>query len=82
MFNSEFFDDVARKLSSTLPSAMSGLRSDVEKTFKNVLQQTFNKLDLVTREEFDVQAEVLAQTRMKLEKLLQQVENIEKRQQA
>lgn len=78
MITTEFLDDLAQKLTGVLPSAVTSLRSDMEKTIRGILQQTFTKLDLVTREEFDVQAEVLAQTRIKLEKLLQQVEALEK----
>ncbi|MFI4954320.1 MAG: accessory factor UbiK family protein [Gammaproteobacteria bacterium] len=78
MLKNDFFDDLAHRLTNSLPSAFTELRSDAEKTFRNILQQTFTKLDLVTREEFDVQAEVLAQTRIKLDKLLQQVADLEK----
>lgn len=77
MLKNEFFDDLAHRLTSSLPTAFTELRSDAEKTFRNILQQTFAKLDLVTREEFDVQTEVLAQTRSKLEKLLQQIAELE-----
>ena len=49
--------------------ALSELQQDVEKNLRTVLQATLSKLDLVTREEFDVQARVLARTREKLDKL-------------
>jgi BMFP domain-containing protein YqiC len=78
MLKPDFFDDLAHKLTNSLPSAVTELRTDAEKTFRSILQQTFAKLDLVTREEFDVQAEVLAQTRIKLEKLMKQVDELEK----
>jgi BMFP domain-containing protein YqiC len=78
MLKSEHLDDLANKLTNALPSAFGELKADMEKTFRSILQQTFAKLDLVTREEFDVQAEVLAQTRLKLEKLMKEVEALEK----
>ena len=79
MFKPEFFDDLAHKLSNALPSALGECKADMEKTFHSILQQTFAKLDLVTREEFDVQMEVLAQTRLKLEKLMEHVQELEKK---
>lgn len=74
----EFIDSLTERLTSALPSGLADFRADAEKTIRSILQQTFAKLDLVTREEFDVQAEVLAHTRQKLEALIQQVEALEK----
>ena len=69
MLDPKLFDDLARRLSATLPSGARELQQDVEKNLRTVLQATLSKLDLVTREEFDVQARVLARTREKLDKL-------------
>jgi BMFP domain-containing protein YqiC len=69
MLDSKLFDDLARRLSEALPSGARELQQDVEKNLRTVLQASLSKLDLVTREEFDVQARVLARTREKLEKL-------------
>jgi BMFP domain-containing protein YqiC len=74
----EFIDQLTERLTSALPSGLADFRADAEKTFRNILQQTFAKLDLVTREEFDVQTAVLAHTREKLETLIKQVEELEK----
>ena len=74
----EFIDQLTERLTSALPSGLADFRADEEKTFRNILQQTFAKLDLVTREEFDVQTAVLAHTREKLEALIKQVEELEK----
>ena len=52
---------------------------DLDKHFKELLKSTLNKLNLVTREEFDVQTRVLAKTREKLEALKKQVEELENR---
>ena len=78
MQKTEFIDQLTERLTSALPSGLADFRADAEKTFRNILQQTFAKLDLVTREEFDVQTAVLAHTREKLETLIKQVEELEK----
>ncbi|MBC7984133.1 MAG: accessory factor UbiK family protein [Candidatus Obscuribacterales bacterium] len=62
-------DDLAKRLASALPEGISHLRSDIEKNFRAVLQSGLTRLDLVTRQEFDVQAGVLKRTREKLEQL-------------
>ena len=51
---------------------------DLEKHFRELIKSTLNKLNLVTREEFDVQARVLAKTRAKLEELEKQLAELEK----
>ena len=61
-----FLDDLARKLSESVPPQLQALKSDMEANFKSVLQAGLNRLDLVTRQEFDVQAGVLARTREKI----------------
>ena len=62
-------DDLAKKLADAIPDGVKQAKSDMEKTFHSILQSAFAKLDLVTREEFDVQAAVLVKTRRKLEAL-------------
>ena len=62
-------DDLARRLVDTLPGGLKALQADAEQNFRAVLQAGLARLDLVTREEFDVQAAVLKRTREKLEAL-------------
>jgi len=62
-------DDLAKKLAAAVPDGLQHLRADLEKNFRSVLQSGLAKLDLVTRQEFDVQAGVLKRTREKLEQL-------------
>ena len=62
-------EDLVKKLFSSLPKNVQLLEEDVKQQFKEVLQSTFAHLDLVTREEFDVQLKVLAKTREKVEHL-------------
>jgi ubiquinone biosynthesis accessory factor UbiK len=64
-----FIDDLARRLSAAVPPGVAALRRDLEDNFKAVLQAGLSRLDLVSRQEFDVQAAVLRRTREKLEAL-------------
>ena len=77
MINTKFIDDLARQISRSIPTGVKTLQEDVEKNVRNLLQGTFARLDLVTREEFDVQSRVLARTREKLEQLERQVAELE-----
>ena len=62
-FDPKFFEDLAKRLSEAVPPQLAALKNDLEVNFKSVLQAGLAKLDLVTRQEFDVQAGVLARTR-------------------
>ena len=69
-------DELARRLSNLVPPGMrpsDELRDELQQNFKSVLQAGLGKLELVTREEFDVQRAVLARTREKLEALERQL---------
>jgi len=62
-------DDLAQRLSESLPKGLQALQVDINRNLRTSLEGGLAKLDLVTREEFDVQAAVLARTREKLERL-------------
>ena len=62
-------DELARRLSSLVPPGLREGRQELQQNFKSVLQAGLGKLDLVTREEFEVQRAVLARTRERLEAL-------------
>lgn len=79
MINSNFFDELAKNLTGLIPESLRVVQRDMEKNFRAVLQSSFTKLDLVTREEFEVQMKVLARTREKLEELEKQVTLLEAR---
>ncbi len=79
MFDPKAIEDIATKLSGALPPGLSQIKDEMEKSFRAILQSALDKLDLVTREEFDVQKGVLAKTRSKLEALEKQVAELEKR---
>jgi BMFP domain-containing protein YqiC len=69
LMDPRFIDDLARKLSAAVPQSVANIRRDLEDNFKAVLQSALARMDLVTRQEFDVQAGVLRRTREKLEAL-------------
>ena len=66
-------DELARRLSNLVPPGLREGREDLQQNFKSVLQAGLGKLDLVTREEFDVQRAVLLRTREKLDALEQRL---------
>ncbi len=73
----ESIENIARKLAEAVPEGLRAMREDLENNFRSVLRSSLNKLDLVTREEFEVQEAVLAKTREKLEALEARLEDIE-----
>lgn len=74
----ESIENIARKLAEAVPEGLRSVREDLESNFRSVLRASLAKLDLVTREEFEVQEAVLAKTRQKLEALEARLEDIEK----
>ena len=82
MIDLDQLDDLARRLSSLVPPGLRGesaseLRAELQQNFRAVLQAGLNRLDLVTREEFEVQRAVLLRTREKLEQLERAVSGME-----
>ncbi|HEX7012297.1 MAG TPA: accessory factor UbiK family protein [Steroidobacteraceae bacterium] len=77
-----FIDDLAKRLAAAVPPGLVALRRDLEDNFKAVLQSALARLDLVSRQEFDVQAAVLRRTREKLEALEARLESLERRESA
>jgi BMFP domain-containing protein YqiC len=59
-------NEIAKRLLASLPAAVRGAQVDLENNFRVVLRSTLGKLDLVTRDEFDVQTKVLERTRARL----------------
>jgi BMFP domain-containing protein YqiC len=79
MIDLNHIDDLARRLSSLVPPSMREGREELQQNFKAVLQSGLSRLDLVTREEFDVQRTVLLRTREMLDALERQVQVLEAR---
>ena len=69
MIDLNHIDDLARRLSNLVPPGLRESQEELQQTFKSALQSGLSRLDLVTREEFDVQRAVLLRTREKLEAL-------------
>jgi BMFP domain-containing protein YqiC len=79
IMDTRFIDELAKRLSAAVPSSVDALRRDLESNFKAVLQSGLAKLDLVTRQEFDVQANVLQRTREKCEGLQARLQALEEK---
>ncbi len=79
MLDAKLLDDIARRLNDAIPAAARELQDDLEKNLRAATQSVFSRLDLVTREEFDVQCKVLARSRAKIEQLERQVAELEAR---
>jgi BMFP domain-containing protein YqiC len=79
MIDPKILDDLSKRLAETLPPGIRQLQADLERNFHALLQAAFARMDLVTRQEFDVQQGVLARTRAKLEALEKQVAELEAR---
>jgi hypothetical protein len=79
MVDSKIIEDLAREISAGIPAGVKLMQADLEKNIHTLLQGALAKLDLVTREEFDVQTRVLARSREKLERLEQAVAGLENR---
>jgi len=71
--------DLVRKLADAVPDGLQSVRSYLEKNFRSVLQSGLDKLELVTREEFEVQEAVLQRTREKLEALEERLKELEEK---
>ena len=79
MIDLKAIDDLARRLSDLVPAGMKDARVDLEQNMKAALQAGLGKLDLVTREEFEVQRAVLLRSREKIDALERAVQVLEAR---
>jgi ubiquinone biosynthesis accessory factor UbiK len=70
-------DELSKRLGEILPPGVSVLKEDMEKNIRSVLSAAFSKMDLVSREEFEVQTKVLQRSREKLEALEKQLAELE-----
>ena len=76
-FDPRTLDDLARRLMDAVPPGIAAMRRDLEENFRAVLQSALTRLDLVSRQEFDVQAGVLRRTREQLEALERRLRTLE-----
>lgn len=75
--NPSFIDDLAKRLNDAIPPGPRQLGEELEKNLRAVLQSAFARMNLVSREEFEVQSQVLARTRAMVEALEMQVKELE-----
>ena len=75
--NSSGLDELARRLADSVPESVRAFGRDIEGNFKAVLQAQLSKLDLVNRQEFDVQAAILERTQAKLATMEARLKEIE-----
>ncbi len=78
MFEAPLLTELAKRLAGAVPGDLQLLKGDLENTFQGILQASFSRMNLVSREEFDVQRGVLARTREQLEALEARVAELEK----
>ncbi len=76
--NTSGIEELAAKLRASLPTGLQSIGDEVEGNFRQVLAGALDKLDVVSREEFEVQKSVLARTREKLAALEAEIEALEK----
>jgi hypothetical protein len=69
-------EELTKRISSLIPGDVKHMQDDIENNVRSLLQATLSKMNLVTREEFDVQSAVLLRTREKLEQLEKQLEQL------
>lgn len=73
----EKIEMIISDITKILPEDLNVLKDDFEKNLRATLNATFSKMDLVTREEFDIQASLLSRTREKLEGLQEKLSALE-----
>ncbi len=78
MIKPDSLDELARRLGEMLPPGLDRLQEDFRRNARGAMESALARMDLVTREEFDVQAAVLARTREKLEALERRVDALER----
>ncbi|MDA7747205.1 accessory factor UbiK family protein [Psychromonas sp.] len=77
MFNPQKLEEIAKQVSDAMPEGVKSFGNDVDRKIKQVLQTQLGKLDMVSREEFDVQTHVLLRTREKLNEMEAKLSQLE-----
>jgi len=77
MIDTRQFDDLVRRITASLPASVQNLQKDIERQVRSALQQGFERMDLVTREDFAAQAAILERTQAQLRALEQRVTYLE-----
>lgn len=77
MLDPKKLEDLAKQIADAVPPGVKNMAEGAETRVKSVLQSQLSKLDLVTREEFDIQSQVLIRTREKLEAMEARIAELE-----
>ncbi len=77
MIDAKVIDDLAKKVAGSVPAGLQFLQDDLQKNFRVILEAGLNHLDLVTKEEFEIQRAVLLRTREKLDALESRISELE-----
>lgn len=77
MINAKKIEEIAQQVSNAIPSGVKNMANDFEDKAKTILQNKLSQLDVVSREEFDVQTQVLIKTRTKLTELEAKISELE-----
>ena len=77
MIDATKIDDLVRKLTAAIPPGLKEFEVEARKQFRSILESGLSKMDLVSREEFDIQVKVLAKTREKIDKLEQRLAELD-----
>ncbi len=77
MLNAKKIEEIAKQVTDAIPPSLKNIANDIEDKTKTVLQRKLAQLDVVTREEFDIQTQVLIKTRAKLQDLEAKLADIE-----
>ncbi|HDG1680676.1 TPA: accessory factor UbiK family protein [Kluyvera ascorbata] len=79
MIDPKKIEQIARQVHESMPKGLREFGDDIEKKVRQVIQSQLTRLDVVSREEFDVQTQVLLRTREKLALLEQRISELENR---
>ncbi|GAM57032.1 hypothetical protein JCM19232_5477 [Vibrio ishigakensis] len=79
MFDPKKLEQVAKQIHESMPQPVKDLGADVDQKVRQVIQGQLNKLDVISREEFEVQTQVLLRTRQKLNEMEQKIAELEKK---
>lgn len=77
MINAKKIEDIAKQITDSIPPTMKNVAADFENKAKQVIQSKLSQLDVVSREEFDVQTQVLIKTRVKLDEMTVKIAELE-----
>ena len=81
MITNQTINEISEKIAAALPDSLTVMQRDIEKNIRAVIESAFSKMNLVSREEFDVQSALLARSLEKLKQLEKQIAELENKQQ-